>query len=85
MKRSCFPFLGMFLQRNETNYSNNDLIFYFFLFQIVLTLPPLPDLQNVEREHITLLQEFLGTIDERYFTKYLKVNLNTSECLVNLV
>lgn len=75
----------MFLQRNETNYSNNDLIFYFFLFQIVLTLPPLPDLQNVEREHITLLQEFLGTIDERYFTKYLKVNLNTSECLVNLV
>lgn len=75
----------MFLQRNETNYSNNDLIFYSFLFQIFLTLPPLPDLQNVEREHITLLQEFLGTIDERYFTKYLKVNLNTSGCLVNLV
>lgn len=34
MKRSCFPFLGMFLQRNETYFSDNDLIFHSFLSQL---------------------------------------------------
>jgi len=40
-----------------------------FFFKIFLTLPPLSDLQNVEREHVTLLEEFLGTIDKKYFSQ----------------
>lgn len=86
MKRTCFPFLGrFFLQWNETNFSGNDLIFHFFLSQIFPHPPPLSDLQNIEREKITQLEEFLGTIDEKYVSKNLNVNLNIGECLVNLV
>lgn len=84
MKRSCFQFLGMFLQRNETNFSDKDLIFHSFLFQIFPHPSPISDLQNIERKQITLLEEFLGTTDEMYFSKCLKVNPNKGEYLVNL-
>lgn len=61
------------------------LFFTLFFFKYSLRLPPLSDLQNVEREEISLLEEFLGTFDEKYFSKYLKVKPSSSECLVNLV
>lgn len=84
MKRSYFPFLGMFLQRNETNFSYTDLIFH-FLSQVFPHPSPTFRLANYRKETITLLEEFLGTTDEMYFSKYLKVNPSIGEYLVNLV
>ena len=85
MKRSYFPFLGMFGQRNETTFLTIILFFTFFFLKYFLTLPAFPDLQNTEREQITLLEEFLGITDEKYFSKCLKVNPQIREYLINLV
>lgn len=84
MKRYCFQFLGMFLQRNETNFSDNDLTFL-FSFSIFSHPSPISDLQNIARKQITLLEEFLGTIREMYFSKYLKADPSKGDYLVNLL
>ena len=69
MKRSCFPFLGIFLQKNETNYSNNDLIFYSFLFQNIPHPSPTSRLAKCRKRTCNCWKKFLGTIDKKYFSQ----------------